>query len=134
MTTHPLRRATDRAAFRHRLQLWLLTLFGLLALAAALSWMVVHEDRARERERVAARLFSCQEIEKVKAALRTDLREQIREDEEFLAGTAGLPIGLLEERIRRSIERDRRTLASLQPYPGGCTRFATDPLTSERGG
>ena len=129
--TLPMRRVTDHPTFRRRLRVWLVSFVGLLILAGILSWMVVHEDRARERERVEARLVFCQEIERVKAALRHDLEEQIREDEQFLAGAAGLPLGPLEEQIRRSLARDRRTLATLRPYRGGCEAFAANPLNSK---
>ena len=129
MTTVPARRATDHLSFRRRLRLWVGIFVALLTLTGVLSWIVIHEDRARERERIASRLAICEEIEVVKVIMRRDLREQISANEDLLR--LGEQLGLREDELRREIERDRRTLESLHPRSESCEAFAVNPSGGE---
>ena len=104
---------------------WAVVLALVVATAAAIAWYIHTQDVARQNERIVARYVLCLEIDSLKGAARASVMEGIEEREVLLQG--GFVTGIEAERLQREIDRSRRFLESLKPYPGGCAAFARDP-------
>lgn len=96
-----------------------LTVFVMVIGFFALIWV---EAKHREEDRIHARVVFCQELEKVKVVIRETLNQSIRESEGFLTANPNGSLGIPADVIRRSIERNRRTVKELAPVE--CERFA----------
>lgn len=105
----------EMAAFLVPAVIVMLMVSGFLALI----WV---EAKHREEDRVHARVVFCQELEKVKVVIRSTLNQSIRESEAFLTANPRGSLGIPSDVIRRSIERNRRTVRELAPVE--CERFA----------
>lgn len=112
---------------KKRLAIWLGTILGAALLVAAMLLWALYISHEQQAARVVARYVLCLELNEMKEAQRDELRASINESKSFIEQGGQIP-GVSLELLQRGIERREVLYNKLAPYPGGCVKFARDPV------